>query len=193
MPTAYATSGRVCVEQYRRAPTSDWYSFCSAVEVALSDLDARADSTCFGKSSEAGACERWWRAGTPAGISETGPSSSTFHLPDKASVKRAYKESRPSSECRMKRSSNRTAVAKGRAYVATGDLPAPCRTRASPLDRCEGGRRRRRSRTLAVHDNIPPRRLAVRLVSRRPRNPSDACACRCLPRSTPRLAGTWDA
>eukprot|EP00965_Chrysotila_dentata_P134888 4461786-Pleurochrysis_carterae.AAC.1 len=37
--------------------------------------------------------------------SETGPSSSTFHLADKASVNCAYSESRPASECRMKRSS----------------------------------------------------------------------------------------
>eukprot|EP00965_Chrysotila_dentata_P032297 1076539-Pleurochrysis_carterae.AAC.1 len=100
IPTANATSGRVCVEQ--------------SGGTGVVPLAATACSTCRGRSLEAGACDGWTLAGTPPGRkvstmccmyeacesvtwraerwistlskSDTGPSSSTFHRADNASV-----------------------------------------------------------------------------------------------------------
>eukprot|EP00965_Chrysotila_dentata_P113830 3762782-Pleurochrysis_carterae.AAC.1 len=61
-------SGRVCVEQYRSAPTSDWYAVRSAASGAEPrSLIASAASTSFGKSSAAGAWSLWKDVGTPSG------------------------------------------------------------------------------------------------------------------------------
>eukprot|EP00965_Chrysotila_dentata_P086991 2871592-Pleurochrysis_carterae.AAC.1 len=54
MPTAKATSGRVWVEQYSRAPTSDWYDLSRSGEAGSEALLATADSTSLGRSSAAG-------------------------------------------------------------------------------------------------------------------------------------------
>eukprot|EP00965_Chrysotila_dentata_P001338 43429-Pleurochrysis_carterae.AAC.1 len=81
----------------------------------------------------------------------------------------------------------------GKACVAIGDLPAPCRTRAFPRGRCEVVHRRRTSRILAGRDNTPPRRPAVRPAGRRPRSPSGACACQCQLRWRPGHVGKWAA
>eukprot|EP00965_Chrysotila_dentata_P024484 810226-Pleurochrysis_carterae.AAC.1 len=51
MPTAYATSGRVCVEQYRRAPTRDMYWRWMSGSTLRSALVRSAASTCLGRSS----------------------------------------------------------------------------------------------------------------------------------------------
>eukprot|EP00965_Chrysotila_dentata_P142970 4724539-Pleurochrysis_carterae.AAC.2 len=58
-------SGRVCVEQYRSAPTSDMYSRWMLASIARSAFVRRAASTLFGRSSEAGACDTWKDEGTP--------------------------------------------------------------------------------------------------------------------------------
>eukprot|EP00965_Chrysotila_dentata_P206581 6183615-Pleurochrysis_carterae.AAC.1 len=67
MPTEYATSGRVCVEQYNNAPTKDWYDLSRSGGGGESALDANASSTSLGRSSAAGACVRCTAAGTPSG------------------------------------------------------------------------------------------------------------------------------
>eukprot|EP00965_Chrysotila_dentata_P156402 5166793-Pleurochrysis_carterae.AAC.1 len=67
MPTAYATSGLVCVEQYSRAPTRLWYEEKSAASMVLSGLVSSASSTSFGRDSEAGALVLWKAKGTPSG------------------------------------------------------------------------------------------------------------------------------
>eukprot|EP00965_Chrysotila_dentata_P081439 2688792-Pleurochrysis_carterae.AAC.1 len=68
MPTAYATSGRVWVEQYSNAPTRDWYEDRSSGGGADPlTLAASAASTSEGRSSEAGAWLLWKDAGTPSG------------------------------------------------------------------------------------------------------------------------------
>eukprot|EP00965_Chrysotila_dentata_P155144 5126221-Pleurochrysis_carterae.AAC.1 len=45
IPTAKATSGRVWVEQYSRAPTSDWYDDSMSAGTVRVGLLARASST----------------------------------------------------------------------------------------------------------------------------------------------------
>eukprot|EP00965_Chrysotila_dentata_P091226 3012436-Pleurochrysis_carterae.AAC.3 len=73
MPTAKAMSGRVCVEQYNNAPTSDMYSRWTERSSSRSALVERVASTCFGRSSEAGACWLTWKVeGTSSGVDAGG-------------------------------------------------------------------------------------------------------------------------
>eukprot|EP00965_Chrysotila_dentata_P236157 6201161-Pleurochrysis_carterae.AAC.3 len=60
-------SGRVYVEQYRSAPTSNMYSRFTPASNARATFVRRAASTCLGRSSEAGACDAWKDEGTPSG------------------------------------------------------------------------------------------------------------------------------
>eukprot|EP00965_Chrysotila_dentata_P006979 227558-Pleurochrysis_carterae.AAC.1 len=55
MPTAKATSGRVCVKQYRSAPTRDWYEAKSLLSIEREGLLSSACSTSLGSASDAGA------------------------------------------------------------------------------------------------------------------------------------------
>eukprot|EP00965_Chrysotila_dentata_P076945 2540251-Pleurochrysis_carterae.AAC.1 len=45
MPTAKATSGRVCMEQYSSAPTRDWYEAKSLLSMKREGLLSSACST----------------------------------------------------------------------------------------------------------------------------------------------------
>eukprot|EP00965_Chrysotila_dentata_P008465 275735-Pleurochrysis_carterae.AAC.1 len=67
MPTAYAMSGSICVEQYNSAPTSNTNLRCMAASSVRSAFVSWTASTCLGRSSEAGACERWKGEGSSSG------------------------------------------------------------------------------------------------------------------------------
>eukprot|EP00965_Chrysotila_dentata_P238936 6202807-Pleurochrysis_carterae.AAC.1 len=67
MPTAYATPGRVWVEQYRRAPTSNWYALRRSGVGGSKALLAMANSVSVGKSSKAGVWDGRTLDGTPSG------------------------------------------------------------------------------------------------------------------------------
>eukprot|EP00965_Chrysotila_dentata_P001526 50338-Pleurochrysis_carterae.AAC.4 len=61
-------SGRVCVEQYNKAPTSDWYVARSAGSgTTPCSLAWIASSTRRGRSSAAGAWFLWKDDGMPSG------------------------------------------------------------------------------------------------------------------------------
>eukprot|EP00965_Chrysotila_dentata_P004931 161635-Pleurochrysis_carterae.AAC.1 len=133
MPTANATSGRVWVEQYSKAPTRDWYAAVRSRSTSLSDLVRSASSTSLGRSSDAGARDAWKDRGTPSGRyvdtkcamyfsclrttessvtaistfsrSDTGPSSSTFQRAVSASTNSPYSDPGPSSVYNVNRSS----------------------------------------------------------------------------------------
>eukprot|EP00965_Chrysotila_dentata_P224368 6194137-Pleurochrysis_carterae.AAC.2 len=53
-PTAKVTSCRVCVEQYSRAPTSDWYKASKFWSMVCERLLDSASPTIFGSVSDAG-------------------------------------------------------------------------------------------------------------------------------------------
>eukprot|EP00965_Chrysotila_dentata_P016981 563780-Pleurochrysis_carterae.AAC.1 len=121
IPTANATSGRVCVEQYSREPTSDWYEMSKFGSMVREGLLRSASSTSLGSVSDAGVRVLWKESGTPSGRyvvtrcamylssfritqdssvvmstlirSETGPSSSTFQRRVRASTNSEYNES----------------------------------------------------------------------------------------------------
>eukprot|EP00965_Chrysotila_dentata_P073963 2442333-Pleurochrysis_carterae.AAC.2 len=54
--TVYAIFGRVCVDQYSRAPTRDMYARWIAGSIARCCFETSANSAREGKVSAAGAC-----------------------------------------------------------------------------------------------------------------------------------------
>eukprot|EP00965_Chrysotila_dentata_P162118 5353573-Pleurochrysis_carterae.AAC.1 len=73
-------SGRVCVEQYSNAPTSDWYARRRSSSTTRSLLVQSAVSTRTGRSSAAGAWSDAFGVGGDVDVEQVGDESLVFEF-----------------------------------------------------------------------------------------------------------------